>query len=800
MEKQKKICVLAPELHDTVSQEIISGILSRSRALAIEVTIVSAGGVNRHDRTKNEEAILYSQVLDIVKFDGLIIMTGSFSNHATADEVKGFFKFIPKDFPVVSLSMELPRFISLVVDNITPIKEIVEHLVDEHNKKRIMFIKGPEGQDEAEDRFKGYLEGLESRGIAVNQELIFTGDFSPPSGSNAIKKIVESGIKLPDAVVCSDDDTALGVYSELKKQGLFDKGVSVTGFDNMEYTKSMDPQLTTVDQSFINQGQQALNILLNIINKCDFKEEQYLPKVIFRESCGCSSLFNIDETSEVPSDNLYSELIYHNIEELQIDGLERHISDITSHIYKFVEDSSYKFTHVLDGYISRYKYKGYSLKIISDIVGQLTRRIINQLKGDHLILYFEQIEEINSNIIKAISQEKVREYRSFNEQSSELDAVLMELATCMTFNELLEAMEKNFFYLGIKRMSLVFPNSKDPMLKNISKKVFEKDDSLNRSRKEYCTLFLPIFYHYDFGYCKVDIVLNSFHIAEVITFQISRALYLITLFNNLNDKIFELEKSYRDLRATKELLLESEQLANLGGLVAGFTHEINSPIGVGVTATSHLIEVIKKLNKDFSSKNIKKSDLEEFINSANESGNIIMSNLNRTASLIQGFKQIAVDQASEVLRTFELGAYLKEVIHSLTPILKPTSHSIDIEINENLYVESYPGAISQIVTNLIQNSLKHGFENMEMGIIKLTAYSKDGSVLIDYRDNGCGIENKNIKNIFESYYSTKIGQGGSGLGLAIIKQLVEEKLGGTIICESDLGKGVLFHINFPKES
>lgn len=799
MNKQIRMCVFAPEIHDTISQEIISGILTRARTLGIDITIIAAGGVNRHDRSSNEDAILYRKVIESVKFDGAIVMAGSFSNHATTKEVIDFLSFIPKDYPLVNLSLKIPGYSSLLVDNISPLEQLVDHLINKHNKKRIMFIKGPDGQDEAEDRLQGYKNGLLKNDYEVDENLIFSGNFSPHSGAEAIKKLIESGQELPDAIVCADDDTCLGVYSELKRHNIDiqKQNIAVTGFDNMDYTKSMEPALTSVDQSFILQGEEAVNSLLTIIKVSKCKDNLYKPRVIYRESCGCSvENSNTGEGGNV-DEEYYSGLIYYSIDEIEIEGLEEHINDITTNIYKFVSDPSYRFTSVIEGYIDRYKYRGYNLKVIADIISQLNRRIVPQLDKDDLILYMEQIDYINNKIIDTITKEKVREYRSFNEQSSELDAILMQLATCMSYNELLEALEQNFFYLGIKSMSLIFPNSDNLMLKDISSKVFEKDDSLNRSRKDYCTLYLPIFYQYDFGYCRVKILLNSFHIAEVIAFQISRALYLITLFNNLNEKIFELETSYRDLRATKELLLESEQLANLGGLVAGFTHEINSPIGVGVTATSHLQEQVDKIKKGFEINLIKKSDLESFIKLADESVKIIMSNLNRTASLIHGFKQIAVDQASEILRSFEVGAYLKDVIHSLTPIFKPTKHIVKIDVPESIFIESYPGAISQIITNLVQNSIKHGFENKESGAVYISAEKKENNILIRYSDNGCGVSSDVVEKIFESYYSTKIGSGGSGLGLAIVKQLIEDKLNGSVKCNSTEGEGIEFIIEFP---
>lgn len=803
--KKLNICVFAPEIHDTISQDVVTGIISRGKLLGVNISIVAAGGVNMHDRMPNEDSRLYRDVLELGIYDGIIALTGSFSNHATYEEVVKFFKFIPDDYPLVNISIKIPGFPALLTDNVTPIKKMISHLIDNHNKKRFMFIKGPEGQSEAYDRYKGFVEVLESKGIDLYDELIFEGSFSPQAGSKAVRSLINSGLELPDAIICADDDTALGVYSELKKQNIniLEENISVTGFDNMEYTKSMTPSLTTIDQSFVVQGQRAVDAVVDLIKSGDRKDIYYEPKLVIRESCGCDFGQSYDGMISQPDDSETFTKIYSTMEETEVDGLESHIDEIMSSVYKFVDDSEFNFFKTIDKYIDMYTYKGYNVKTLSDIIGQLNRMVIPQLKDDHLLKYLQVIESVDSKIIDTVTHERIRDYRSFSEQSSELDAILMHLATCYTYNELVTALERNFFYLGIKDLSFTFFGDQNGdinhMLRDLTDRDLSKDDSLNRSLKSYCTLYLPIFTKSNYGFCKLKIIQSSFHIAEVLSFQISKTLYLIELLNDLNDKIFELETSYRDLRETKELLLESEQLANLGGLVAGFTHEINSPIGVGVTATSHIQEITNNITKLFNSNSMKKSDLDNYFNVVNESLAIVMTNLNRTASLIHGFKQIAVDQASEILRSFEIGSYIKEIVHSLTPILKPTKHSVTVNIDKDIYIESYPGAISQILTNLIQNSLKHGFESVESGNITFNIYSKDESLFIEYSDDGCGIKDGDIDKIFESYYSTKIGQGGSGLGLAIIKELVETKLKGSISCESKEDEGIKFTLICPIE-
>ena len=177
-----------------------------------------------------------------------------------------------------------------------------------------------------------------------------------------------------------------------------------------------------------------------------------------------------------------------------------------------------------------------------------------------------------------------------------------------------------------------------------------------------------------------------------------------------------LETSLDTLKLAQEQLIQSEKMAALGGLVAGMSHEISTPIGIGVTASSHLEEQTRALKRVFEAGQMTKSELARYFDSALEAASIISRNLQRASERIQGFKHIAVDQASGEKRRFNLNAYLNDILLSLHPKLRKTKHVVTIHCPEYLELDSYPGAFSQIFTNLIMNSLVHGFEGREQGI------------------------------------------------------------------------------------
>ncbi|MGB0924524.1 MAG: sensor histidine kinase, partial [Pseudoalteromonas shioyasakiensis] len=260
----------------------------------------------------------------------------------------------------------------------------------------------------------------------------------------------------------------------------------------------------------------------------------------------------------------------------------------------------------------------------------------------------------------------------------------------------------------------------------------------------------------------------------------------------------ELQRYLDELNMAQERLVGSEKMAALGGLVAGITHDVNTPIGIGVTATSFLQERLDQIEAAYKEKTLSPKALEEFINDAKQSTSLLTSNLDRASELVASFKQIAVDQASEAVRTINFKEYLGEVIRSLHPKLKKTSHHINLDCPDDLTLNLPAGAISQIFTNLIMNSLIHGFEGIESGIIDIVIKEEDDEVVIDFKDNGNGVSKEQLEKLFDPFFTTKRDQGGSGLGTHITFNLVKQTLSGDIEVSSEVGKGLHYHISFPK--
>jgi signal transduction histidine kinase len=258
----------------------------------------------------------------------------------------------------------------------------------------------------------------------------------------------------------------------------------------------------------------------------------------------------------------------------------------------------------------------------------------------------------------------------------------------------------------------------------------------------------------------------------------------------------ELQSTLEDLQKTQEQLIESEKMAAIGGLVAGVAHEINTPVGIGITAISNLLESIEKMAGLYEKNEISRNEFKAFIESSHEVSKLIQKNLERTASLVLSFKQVSTDQFTEQQRIFALKDYLGDILLSLKPKFIDKKIDFNIACDEELQLNSYPGVYALIFTNLLLNSLQHGFHKKDTGTIGIKADINKDLLKIQYTDNGAGISKKDLPHIFEPFY-TSDQHRGTGLGLNIIYNLVKQKLRGTIACESEPGEGVLFKIEVP---
>jgi len=267
---------------------------------------------------------------------------------------------------------------------------------------------------------------------------------------------------------------------------------------------------------------------------------------------------------------------------------------------------------------------------------------------------------------------------------------------------------------------------------------------------------------------------------------------------NLQKTNEKLSLAFESLKSAQGKLIHSEKMAALGSLVAGISHEVNTPLGISVTSATNIEEKVSLLENEFNSGTLTKTDFESFMSQTRKGLDILISNLKRASDLIKSFKQVAVDQSSDDLRDINLREYLDSIILSLNPKFKNRNVDVNNNVPEDVFVYTNPGALYQIISNLIVNSLIHAFdEDSDNSAIDIDASLKKNNLNIIYHDNGHGISKEVMNRIFEPFYTTKRGQGGSGLGMNVVYNLVTSSLHGQINVESTPGDGLSINMVIP---
>ncbi|AVZ79829.1 ATP-binding protein [Zoogloeaceae bacteirum Par-f-2] len=280
-----------------------------------------------------------------------------------------------------------------------------------------------------------------------------------------------------------------------------------------------------------------------------------------------------------------------------------------------------------------------------------------------------------------------------------------------------------------------------------------------------------------------------------------------TLEQRVAERTAALERSNRELadalahlRLAQDELLRTERLAALGALVAGVAHELSTPLGNSLMAANTVGDRTRALKRDLQT-GLKRSTLDQYLADTEAGAAIIERNLQRAADLVASFRQVAVDRASSQRRRFALDEVVDELALTLRPSFKRQPWKLETDVAPGLELDSYPGPLGQVLTNLVNNAIVHGFAGRDHGTVTVRGRA-DGAdaVLLEVTDDGCGISAEHLRRIFDPFFTTRLGQGGSGLGLHIVHNVVSDLLGGTVEVDSRPGEGTRMRVRIPRRA
>jgi signal transduction histidine kinase len=276
------------------------------------------------------------------------------------------------------------------------------------------------------------------------------------------------------------------------------------------------------------------------------------------------------------------------------------------------------------------------------------------------------------------------------------------------------------------------------------------------------------------------------------------------VFDDLGNAEQRVQERSDELEQAMTQLMQSEKLAALGNVVAGVAHELNTPIGNALLSATSLNNATGKMRVQVTGHSLNRRDLEQFLASVEEGTGIVSRSLERAAALVRSFKSVAVNETSEARMDFDLRQVLDDCVTLLAPGMKHRPIQITLDCATGIACNSYPGALTQIISNLVENAARHGLEPIGGGEITVHAHSDGGQdrdwVTLRVVDHGAGIAPEHLQRIFEPFFTTRLGQGGSGLGLHVVHRLANGSLGGGIEVQSHIGKGTTFELHFPRRA
>ncbi|KMQ52968.1 diguanylate cyclase [Chitinispirillum alkaliphilum] len=477
--KNYTIGVIMPSLHEGVQSLVWPGIADTAKKHGVKLVTYMA---TSQDQISSLD-LHYTIIRDFVKngaLDGLITFTGAMAEHLGVDEVKEYCNSL-SDFPIEGIALSVPNAPSVLVDNRIGIVQIVDHLVIKHKRKKIAFIKGPDGHEEAQERYEAYCEGLRKNNLPLREELVLPGQFLDVSGIEGVTTLIENNISF-DALITADDETAFGALKELKRRGVKIPGdVAVAGFDDVTDAAYVSPALTTVRQPLYKQGKEAL---LAVLSACQGKKQESIflsAEPVYRRSCGCFPEVADNTTEGRKNDisrneaaqavlNILAGLYDFSSDEVNIslEDMESHVNTIISSFIENVENDSGKevFLNSVDHLLLEAEQKNITLTVVQGLLSAIAGFLPSLFKENRPAA---RANHLLQRAIVYVNEQAVRITQSHNmriaTQQLKIRETSQKLITTFEIERLLRIINTEFPELDISSLFVaLYEDSSMPVL------------------------------------------------------------------------------------------------------------------------------------------------------------------------------------------------------------------------------------------------------------------------------------------------------------------------------------------------
>lgn len=708
------VALVLPTLAYQIEQALLAGAREMLDEAGYQLVAVVGGYLPAASEWPNGRHWIY-EFCATQQFSGTLFYGGGVGYYAGAEVTRAVAeRFAGR--PLVNIGCVLEQIPSVLADNFSGMKALVEHLLHKRGLRRLAFIHGPAGNQEAHERFNGFKAAHDRWGQRIDEQLLLPGDFSPEGGKLAVQRLLVMAGRPFDAIVCANDLTARGVIEELHHHGIDVPGeIAVVGFDDFEYAAALEPPLTTVHYPATEMGRIAARLLLRQLDGGQVPSRTHVSSFpVLRRSSG-------DNGGVISAD----------------------------------ADSLYR---------DRWRQL------------QLRERHANRLRFDRELFQASDLDQLFSRHGALIN-----------------DAGFRQLYLCSYHSETLWLRHAvvNGQHLAVADEQAQIPPGHflpEPLVAQMA---------LPAGASETWILHPLVYDNQQFGYLMVaaEPLVESF--TESLSLQFAEAFNRQRLTAAAQAHRQELESSLEALKKAYERLDKAEKIATLGRLVAGIGHELNTPIGAGITMASFVMEELRSVQQELQDGKLSRQRLLQTLNQGEEAASSIFRNLVRTASLVELFKSSSQGGEQRVQR-----ASAWEVIHSALYRCKDEfaaelHHEVDCPGQIQLCTDIE--ALASALVHLIENAATHAYQPGENGRIRIEARADQHGrrTQIRFRDFGRGMDADHLARLFEPFNTTHRGQGRTGLGLYLVYNLVSLRLRGLITVHSSPGKGTIFTLELP---
>lgn len=771
-------------------------------ALGVHLTAVLGGPID-HPREPIPARRVYD-LLDERNFDGVILHTAALSYYSNQVSIRQFLADMAP-LPFVSLGIALEGVTSLALRQDEAVRKLVHHLYEVHGHRKFAFVCGPLDQIEARVRHDAFFRTLAELGIPPQDIETFPGTYDRESGATAVRGLAERlGPAL--ALVCSNDQEALGAIEEAKARGIgVPLPLTVTGFDDVDLAPLQEPSLTTIGQPLVRQAARALHLLVDQIRGSSgvVHEIEEAP-VLFRESCGCAPVPVVP-----PSDRV--ELVRALLAG-QVNATDAYRAFAAS----WIPDYLTAFEHLLEtgnSTVLKALWTRYHEQTLSEQVRGLSFRLLfaglGALFGSRSTFH----QALQENLILAGASEArkgARQEQATRDFFFRLHGVEVVLGQINDRAGLAAFRLSHLQSLGISGLAVVRFGApptllylRAPWAPDVDPSTWGPVDypaflpgSLEVLEQPASRLTVALFAEGAYlGYAVFWTEGPETFVCDFLANQLSGAVQRIELFERIHAQSRSLAASLEESERMQQQLVETEKVASLGRLVAGVAHEINTPLGTGITGTSYLLERLGEVRNQLHQGTLAKSGLELFLHQGQEALDGVLRNLMKAGELIQAFKGLGLDLGQGEWKPIRLSALFGDLRGVYDTEFAKRGIVFLSEIpNDHRMIYSLPSALVQVAGELLENAMVHAFPPDFGGKAQvLLQVEVRGDVLrLAVTDNGRGLAADERRHIFDPLYTTRRPEGHAGLGLHLAFQLITRTLKGQMTVASEVGSGSCF--------